>query len=296
LEQDRLDTIERITKAYEQQQRIQETLADAQRSIISQRQEVDFEGAQQGASPMQRQIAQIKESSRRAALEASRAFAAAFEDTGDGMSAERAKQLSDGLELIRVGYQGITDAQVKNLEASRTWNAGWKAAFEEYAENANNAAAQSRSYFETFTKGFEDAFVKFVQTGKLSFKDLANSMIADFARVQAKRALLGMFSGGGGGGILGSIGKIFGFANGGNPAIGNPILVGEKGPELMIPRNASTIIPNSQLGGSSNQTSVTYNIQAVDAQSFQSMLARDPGFLHAVAEKGRRSMPQGVAR
>jgi phage-related minor tail protein len=158
---------------------------------------------------------------------------------------------------------------------------------------------ESRTYFETFTKGFEDAFVKFVQTGKISFKDLANSIIADFARIQAKKLLAGAFGGGGGGGgffgnILGSVGKIFGFANGGNPGIGKPILVGERGPELMIPRNASTIIPNESLGGGSNQTSVTYNIQAVDAASFQQLVARDPKFLHAVVEKGRRSLPQGA--
>jgi hypothetical protein len=37
--------------------------------------------------------------------------------------------------------------------------------------------------------------------------------------------------------------------------------------------------------------SVTYNINAVDAASFKSMLARDPEFLHSVAEQGRRSLP-----
>jgi len=47
-------------------------------------------------------------------------------------------------------------------------------------------------------------------------------------------------------------------------------------------------------GGSSvvnNTTEVTYSIQAVDASSFRSMLARDPEFIHNVAEQGRRSMP-----
>ena len=35
---------------------------------------------------------------------------------------------------------------------------------------------------------------------------------------------------------------------------------------------------------------VTYNINAVDARSFQSLLASDPGALHAIAERGRLQM------
>ena len=79
--------------------------------------------------------------------------------------------------------------------------------------------------------------------------------------------------------------------------MGKASIVGERGPELFVPRTAGTIIPNNALGGGGgNQTTVTYNIQAVDAASFQQMLARDPTFLHAVSEKGRRSLPQGARR
>jgi hypothetical protein len=40
-----------------------------------------------------------------------------------------------------------------------------------------------------------------------------------------------------------------------------------------------------------NSTAVTYSIQAVDASSFRSLVARDPEFIHNVSEQGRRSMP-----
>jgi len=36
---------------------------------------------------------------------------------------------------------------------------------------------------------------------------------------------------------------------------------------------------------------VIYNINAVDAPSFQAMIARDPSFLYAVTEQGRKSLP-----
>lgn len=41
----------------------------------------------------------------------------------------------------------------------------------------------------------------------------------------------------------------FGFADGGVPPVGRASLVGESGPELFIPRELGTIVPNHQLGG-----------------------------------------------
>ena len=74
-----------------------------------------------------------------------------------------------------------------------------------------------------------------------------------------------------------------------------PIIVGERGPELFVPSSAGTIIPNNQVGrgggGGAAPVTVNYNIQAVDASSFRSMVARDPGFIYAVTEQGRRSQP-----
>lgn len=299
LEEDRKRTMDNITKSMEQQLKIQEALTGQRLSLISQGQDVAFAGSKIGKGSLQQQFMDIAEANRRAGLDASRAFAAAFEDGGDGLTPERAKQLQDGLDAIALGYRSITDAQMANLTESRTWSAAWTSAFQTYRDEAYNAAEQSKTYFDTFTKGFEDAFVKMVQTGKLSFKDLANSLIADFARIQAKKALLGIFDMGGAnssgqgfsfGTLFKSIGSIFGFANGGNPPVGRPSIVGERGPELFVPRSAGTIVPNGGFGGG-NVTNVNYSISAVDASSFQSLLARNPEFIHNVAEQGRRSMP-----
>jgi lambda family phage tail tape measure protein len=290
LEKDRENTLVRITTMMEQQAKTAEALASTRLKMGAEKQDLAFQAGLIGKSPLQKQLATIAEDSRKAALEASRAFASAFEDTGDGMTPERSKQLQDGLSAIAQGYAGITKAQSDNLLAGRDWNTGWNEAFMAYTENAYNAAEQARTYFDTFSRGAEDALVNFVKTGKLSFKDLSNSLIADFARIEAKKAIAGLFGGGSGGGsIFGSIGKIFGFANGGQPPINRPSLVGESGPELFVPRTSGTIIPNGQFGGGGQ--AITYNIQAVDAMSFKQMLAQDPTFLHAVAEQGRRSIP-----
>lgn len=48
------------------------------------------------------------------------------------------------------------------------------------------------------------------------------------------------------------------FANGGRPPVGRPSVVGERGPELFVPRSAGTIIPNHAMGGAN----VTVNVDA----------------------------------
>jgi lambda family phage tail tape measure protein len=205
------------------------------------------------------------------------------------------------LEEVNAAYDArlarIKETQARTTEEQNSFSSGWAEATEKYRNSITTNAEYAGKQMQNFTKGIEDVFVKFVQTGKLSFKDLANSMIADFARIQAQKALTGLF---GGGDILGSIGKIFGFANGGMPPVGVPSLVGERGPELFVPQSAGRIIPNNALGGGqsvvNNTTEVTYSIQAVDASSFRSMLARDPEFIHNVAEQGRRNLPMRSRR
>jgi hypothetical protein len=60
-------------------------------------------------------------------------------------------------------------------------------------------------------------------------------------------------------------------------------VVGENGPELVS--GPAQVTP---MNGGGN---VTYNISAVDALSFKQLVARDPGFIHAVANKGGRAVP-----
>lgn len=180
----------------------------------------------------------------------------------------------------------------EQIDKSREFGVGWEKAYKQYAENATNAAEQARTMFSTVTRSFEDAIVNFVKTGKLSFKDFANSVIEQFVRIQAQKLALGIFGDGkSAGGFFGSIMGLPGRANGGPVDAMTPYMVGEKGPELFVPRSAGTIVPNGQLGGGA--ANVTYNINAVDAASFRQMLAREPEFLYAVTEKGRSSVPAG---
>ncbi|WP_395652603.1 phage tail tape measure C-terminal domain-containing protein [Brevundimonas sp.] len=177
----------------------------------------------------------------------------------------------------------------EQINKSREFGIGWEQAYKQYAENATNAAEQARSMFSTVTRGIEDVIVNFVKTGKLSFKDFANSVIEQFVRIQAQQLALGIFGGSGAQSVIGSMLGFPGRAKGGPVDSNTPYMVGEVGPELFVPRTAGTIVPNNQLGGGGSN--VTYNINAVDASSFRQLVASDPEFLYAVTEKGRSSIP-----
>ena len=60
-----------------------------------------------------------------------------------------------------------------------------------------------------------------------------------------------------------------GFASGGNPPVGKMALVGEKGPELFVPKTAGTIIPNNQLGTSNIVVNVDASGSSVEGDSDQ---------------------------
>ena len=179
------------------------------------------------------------------------------------------QQKADAVALINASF-----------EKQNTAVFGANEAFRKYGETSKNIGAQMESVFTGAFSKMEDALVSFVQTGKIDFKSLANSIIADLLRIQARAMITNAIGGGGfsgflnsifggssgGGGVLGDIITpdtmgILGFANGGDPPAGVASMVGERGPELFVPKQAGTIIPNDKLGGgSSPNISLTNNI------------------------------------
>jgi hypothetical protein len=63
-----------------------------------------------------------------------------------------------------------------------------------------------------------------------------------------------------------------GLANGGTAQAGDMHLVGERGPELFVPRVTGTVIPHEKLGGLSGGTTVNNYINAIDVKSFEQRL------------------------
>jgi hypothetical protein len=200
-------------------------------------------------------------------------------------------------------------------EAQRSFEYGWKKAFATYADNASNAAKLGEQAFVSVTQNLETALDNFVQTGKLKFGDLAKSIISDLLKIQLKAQAMSIFEGsgiggffssffggGGGGGLFSTAPKSGGlklaFADGGDPPVGMASLVGERGPELFVPKTAGTIIPNHQLGSMGGGAQVVYNgpyianMSAIDTQSATQFLSRNKQAVFAANQSATRSLPQ----
>jgi lambda family phage tail tape measure protein len=198
-------------------------------------------------------------------------------------------------------------------QSQRTFEFGWKKAYASYIENATNAAKMGEEAFVSVTQNMESAIDQFVRTGKLSFSDLARSIIADLIKIQMRAQMTSMFGalgkifgfGGGGSGMFtGSTGEIggsilLGKAGGGDVSGASPYLVGERGPEIFVPSTSGAIIPNNQIGsmmGGSPQ--IVYNgpyianMQAIDTQSATQFLAKNKQAVWSANQSAQRSLPQ----
>jgi hypothetical protein len=86
-------------------------------------------------------------------------------------------------------------------------------------------------------------------------------------------------------------------ADGGPVDSGNPYIVGERGPELFVPRSAGAIVPNhsmAMMGGSTNITN--YNIQAIDTKSFEDRILGSSKAVWAANAYGAKNLSLGRGR
>ena len=190
------------------------------------------------------------------------------------------------LEVFAVeAFEKIKEQAERQREIQRSFAYGWKQAFESFADDATNAAKQAEKIFTQVTKGIEDTIVDFVKTGKLEFRSLVADILETLLRSQIQQLLAQTFGAFGRSGGAASLGNIFAgfFANGGMIPAGSFGVVGERGPELVS--GPAQVTPITAGGN------VTYNINAVDASSFKQLVARDPQFIHAIAQQGARKVP-----
>lgn len=116
------------------------------------------------------------------------------------------------LEVAQV-LRGEYLASLKDAnEAARSFETGVATALEAYRDDATNTAAQTARVLGNGFRAAEDALVQFAKTGKLNFRDFAQSVITDLLRIQAQKTILSFIGGGnsGGGGVFGSILGLFG--------------------------------------------------------------------------------------
>jgi len=111
-------------------------------------------------------------------------------------------------------------------------------------------------------------------------------------REKQKQATLSAVGGSFFGGFGSIVGGLLGFAKGGAVSKGNPILVGENGPELFVPNQTGQITQSARGTGGGSGATVNFNINTLDASGFEDLLFRSRGTIsalinQAVNEQGR---------
>ena len=177
----------------------------------------------------------------------------------------------------------------------------------EYVNSMKTSMELGSEMFTSLMGNMENALDRFVQTGKLSFKDLARSIIQDMLRIQMRAQMMRLFSGlfgFGVGGVRGPDNIDVGGgwnparADGGDVMAGRMGLVGERGPELFIPKTNGTIIPNNQLSSAlGGTTNVTNNyINAIDTKSFEQRLLESSNTIWAANTYANKSLASNGRR
>ena len=171
------------------------------------------------------------------------------------------------LDLKKAENQKLEEEELQKLNDIHTANTNELDKHNELRDKAiklekdlNLATSDIKTNFEiigeSIASGVTDNITAAIQ-GTKSLGDAAKSILNDLSSSLIKlgvNTILSKIPGFGGLPILG-------FADGGRPPVGKPSIVGEKGPELFVPKRSGTIIPNDKLAGGGS-TNISVNIDA----------------------------------
>lgn len=186
-------------------------------------------------------VAGWKESSIAAANAAQAAFKNAKTGISDAWNA-LTTAVAAGTQEVNIFGDASADAADKAGGAA-------KRAAEELSQQQENMKAISSSIRDAFSSAFM-SMVDGTKSVKAAFRDMARSIILKLYEVLVVQQLVNS--------IMGFVGKAFPAlapAIAGGRAMGGPVtgnkayLVGERGPEIVVPSRNSQVIPNNQIGG-----------------------------------------------
>ena len=168
----------------------------------------------------------------------------------------------------------------------------------EATDKLNESIKDLKSNFEiigqSIASGVTDNITAAIQ-GTKSLGDAAKSILNDLSSTLIKLGVNTLFAKVPG---FGGLPRLLPFADGGRPPVGRPSLVGEKGPELFVPKRSGTIIPNDKLGGGSTNISVNVDASGSSVQGDEQQ-GKELGRLISVAiqsELLKQKRPGGLLR
>ena len=228
----------------------------------------------------------------------------------------------ESMDAVAESMQRVGDSTIKlqdDIKATQeTFKYGWETAYRKYEEDANNAGLQGAQTFQVFSNQVGSSIDELVDKGETSFEKLTMSIIKDLEKIYLKQQLMSIvsestswaktgisalrsyFGGVGGAPSMesGTSTAWMGHATGGNVSANSPSIVGERGPELFMPKQSGMIIPNNAIGDSmGNQPANVYNgpyianMSAIDTQSGLQFLAKNKQGVWAANQSVNRSIP-----
>lgn len=127
-----------------------------------------------------------------------------------GLDSTKAGYAEFAAQVDAVYNDMIAKARDEDLQNSKRWEDGIKRGLQSVIDEADDMASKAERGVTSMFKSMEDALVSFVTTGKLDFKSMADSIIADMVRMQIQSSITKPLAGALGG-FLGDIaGSIFG--------------------------------------------------------------------------------------
>lgn len=160
--------------------------------------------------------------------------------------------------------------KLKKEQFDSTVSGAMISGLKEYAASAMDVASQIKNATSGAFKSMEDAIVNFAKTGKMNFKDMANSIISDMIRIAVRASITGPLASALGNGISGIFSIFSGPSAAGGydiPSGTNPITqLHEK--EMVLPAKYADSIRNMTEGGSSTPN-IIVNIENKSGQQIQ---------------------------
>ena len=206
-------------------------------------------------------------------LKAELALLQAAQRDGDGVTNEQIDAYTK-LRASMSAQQAMAASGIKLNDANA-------ASFDQATTRIKTAATnldEAKKHFQGVNSALEfagsqlmDVFDKVGKKGQ-TFQTIMTSVLQAVEKQLLQAALTGggafgqLFgtasTTGGVGGLLGGLAKLFGGARagGGDVRANTPYLIGERGPEIMVPRGAGSIIPNNKIAlGGGTRNNVTHN-------------------------------------
>jgi hypothetical protein len=198
----------------------------------------------------------------------------------NGSDVAKAAELAEQLRILdQLFFEGglsaeYYDAAVKKLfNSTSTKGADATQALRDYARAAQDVDRAMVSMQLGAIRSLEDSFVGLIN-GTMSVRDafssMATSIINDLIRIMVQQQITGPIAQALGfnnpfvgsqsaGNFVGPM-PATGKAIGGSVQAGQQYLVGERGPEMFIPNQSGSIVPNSDMGGSGVVVNQTINV------------------------------------